>query len=70
MITSSDSFYTYDLGTYFTILPSVPRFNLNNFITHFKANKVDQGFNYNSGDNHEWETVDSLIDKIKLLTYK
>ena len=70
MITSSDSFYTYDLGTYFTILPSVPRFNLNNFITHFKANKVDQGFNYNSGDNTEWETVDSLKDKIKLLTYK
>ena len=30
MITSSDSFYTYDLGTYFTILPSVPKFNLNN----------------------------------------
>ena len=26
-------------------------------------------FNYNSGDNHEWETVNSLIDKIKLLTY-
>ena len=70
MITSSDSFNTYDLGNYFTILPSKPRFNLNKFITHFKAKKVAKGFNYNSGDNHEWETVDSLVEKIKLLTFK
>jgi len=28
MITSSDSFYTYDLGKYYTILPSVTAFNI------------------------------------------
>lgn len=65
MITSSDSYNTYDLGKYFTILPSVPNFNLEKFITTFKAQKVVEGFNYNSGTNTEWETVDSLRFLIK-----
>ena len=65
MITASDSFYTYDLGKYYTILPSVPNFNLQKFIEHFKATIVPTGFNYNSGDNTEWETVESLRNLIK-----
>ncbi len=65
MITSSDSFNTYDLGKYFTILPSLPNFNLNDFIFTFNAQKVPEGFNYDSGSNLEWETVDSLRNLIK-----
>lgn len=65
MITSSDSFYTYDLGKYYTILPSVPHFNLNDFTQNFKAKLVETGFNYNSGTNTEWETVDTLRALIK-----
>lgn len=65
MITASDSFYTYDLGKYYTILPSETSFNLNDYITHFKAKKVEQGFNYNSSDNTEWETVETLRVLIK-----
>jgi UDP-N-acetylglucosamine 4,6-dehydratase (inverting) len=65
MITSSDSDNTYDLGKYFTILPSVARFDLGEFITCFNAVKVTEGFNYNSGTNTEWETVDSLRALIK-----
>lgn len=64
MITASDSFYTYDLGKYYTILPSVTNFNLDEFISNFKAQKVPEGFEYNSGDNTEWETVDSLRELI------
>ncbi len=60
MITPSDSYNTYDLGKYYTILPSVTRFNLNEFINEFNAIKVPEGFHYNSGTNTEWETVDSL----------
>ena len=60
MITSSDSFYTYDLGKYYTIIPSVPNFNLKEFIIKFNAKLVPAGFNYNSGENTDWETVDSL----------
>lgn len=65
MITASDSFYTYDLGKYYTILPSVPNFKLDQFLTHFSAVKVEEGFNYNSGSNNDWETVDSLRALIK-----
>jgi UDP-N-acetylglucosamine 4,6-dehydratase (inverting) len=65
MITASDSFYTYDLGKYYTILPSVPNFKINDFITSFGAKKVQEGFNYDSGTNTEWETVESLRTLIK-----
>ncbi|SHG94878.1 UDP-N-acetylglucosamine 4,6-dehydratase (inverting) [Flavobacterium defluvii] len=60
MITASDSFYTYDLGKYYTILPSVPNFKLQEYLSHFNAKKVEDGFNYNSGSNEDWETVDTL----------
>lgn len=60
MITSSDSFYTYDLGKYYAILPVTHKWSLEEFVQSFNAKKVPEGFNYNSGDNKEWETVDSL----------
>jgi UDP-N-acetylglucosamine 4,6-dehydratase (inverting) len=65
MITSSDSYNTYDLGRYYTILPSIPHFNLKNFMTAFSAVKVPEGFTYNSGTNTEWETVAGLRELIK-----
>lgn len=65
MITPSDSFYTYDLGKYYTILPSVPNFKLEEFLNHFEAKKVEEGFCYNSGSNEDWETVESLRNLIK-----
>ena len=65
MITSSDSFYTYDLGKYYAILPATHSWKLNDFMTHFSAKKVAHGFSYNSGENTEWETVESLRSLIK-----
>jgi FlaA1/EpsC-like NDP-sugar epimerase len=65
MITASDAFYTYDLGKYYTILPAVPKFKLDDFINNFEAKLVEPGFNYNSGTNTEWETVTSIRDLIK-----
>lgn len=65
MITPSDSFYTYDLGKYYTILPSTPKWNLEEFLKAFGGTKVPEGFAYNSGENSEWETVESLRSLIK-----
>lgn len=65
MITSSDSFYTYDLGKYYTILPTVPNFKINEYVTAFSAQKVTEGFNYDSGTNTEWESIESLRALIK-----
>jgi len=60
MITSSDSFTTYDVDKYYVILPQLPIWNIESFIKEFNATKVPEGFNYSSGDNTEWETIDSL----------
>lgn len=64
MITASDSFSTYDLGKYYAILPATPKWNLEEFIKEFGAKKVEQGFSYSSGNNSEWETVETLRKKI------
>lgn len=65
MITSSDAFNTYDLGKYYTILPTITPWQLDEYIAHFNAVKVPKGFNYNSNENSEWETVDSLRSLIR-----
>ena len=60
MINVSDSFTTYDLGNYYVILPQKTNWNLEEYKSKFSAKLVPQGFSYNSGENSEWETVDSL----------
>lgn len=64
MITSSDSLNTYDVGKYYVILPNDKKFK-ENFESLYECKKVPEGFSYNSRDNNEWETVDSLVKKIK-----
>ena len=65
MITSSDSFQTYDLGKYYVILPQESKWNLQKFIAIFNAIKVSDGFSYDSGTNESWETIESLRKLIK-----
>jgi UDP-N-acetylglucosamine 4,6-dehydratase/5-epimerase len=60
MITNSDSFTTYDLGKYYVILPQLPNWALQKYITHFNAVKVPEGFNYSSGQNTEWVNAEEL----------
>lgn len=60
MISVSDSYYTYDLGKYYVILPPKPKWDIEIFIKEFKARKVPEEFYYNSAQNTEWETVESL----------
>lgn len=60
MITTSDSFYTYDLGKYYVILPSTPRWDLNRFIQHFNSKKVPDGFKYHSGENEEFLSIEQV----------
>jgi UDP-N-acetylglucosamine 4,6-dehydratase (inverting) len=60
MITAADSFCTYDLGSYFAILPQTPMWSLEEYIQHFNAKKVATGFSYNSADNAQWLDVEAL----------
>lgn len=64
MITSSDSFSTYDIGKYYVILPVAPSWNLHDYIKSFTAVKVPEGFYYNSGTNSEWLSVNELRELI------
>lgn len=65
MISSSDSFTTYDLGKYYAILPQAPVWDLKEYIQTFKAKPVKPGFNYNSGTNPDWLSVEQIRTLIK-----
>ena len=66
MITSSDSFNTYDIGKYYVILPEDKKIK-EKFEEKNNFTKVPLNFSYNSRDNKEWETVETLKEKIKSL---
>ena len=66
MITVSDAINTYDIGKYYAILPQETIFDRKKFIEYFNAKLVDSNFSYNSGDNEEWETIESLRELIKI----
>jgi UDP-N-acetylglucosamine 4,6-dehydratase/5-epimerase len=65
MITSSDSFTTYDLGKYYAIIPQVTSWDINLFIKSFRAKKVKEGFNYNSGENKQQLSVEEIKNLIE-----
>jgi UDP-N-acetylglucosamine 4,6-dehydratase (inverting) len=65
MITSSDSYYTYDLGKYYVILPATHKWNKEDYLQKFNAKKVKPGFQYNSGKNEDWESIENLRNLIK-----
>ena len=65
MITETDALNTVDLGKYYAILPSVSfAHSKEDYMKHHKAVEVPFGFKYNSGTNTEWETIESLREKI------
>lgn len=66
MITKTDALDTIDIGKYYVILPSVSFVHSKEeFIKHYKAVPVPEGFHYSSDCNTEWETVESMRDKIR-----
>lgn len=66
MITETDAMSTIDMGKYYAILPSMMlSVSEKEYLEHYKAKKVSANFRYNSGTNEEWETVESLREKIK-----
>jgi UDP-N-acetylglucosamine 4,6-dehydratase len=64
MITSSDSFITYDIGKYCVILPQVPVWKLAEYFSHSKAVPVAPGFNCCFGVNDYLLSVDELSSLI------
>jgi UDP-N-acetylglucosamine 4,6-dehydratase (inverting) len=66
MITPTDSLSTIDIGPYYAILPSVSVYHTKqDYLTHHGGEPVPAGFSYNSGENSEWETVETLRERIR-----
>ena len=64
MITSADSYNTYDLGKYYAIVSPALTEYINPKIAPENIRKVQIGFTYNSKDNDEFLTVDALRELI------
>lgn len=62
MITSSDSYNTIDVGTYYAILPSDADKKV--YLEKYKAKEVAKGFTYNSGENEQWLNVEQIRELI------
>lgn len=66
MITETDALNTIEFDQYYAILPSVSyMYTKEDFVKHHKATLLQFGFKYNSGTNTQWETVETIREKIK-----
>jgi len=69
MITVSDSINTVDLGGYYAILPQkspYSQYSKEDYKRAFGCVDVEEGFFYDSGNNKDWETVDTLREYVKI----
>ena len=66
MITSSDSYTTVDLGAYYAILPTQANYSIEKYCEIMGAEPVEHGFNYNSGHNDQFLTVEELRTLTKI----
>lgn len=65
MITETDSFNTVEFDSYYAIAPSMPFWNVEEWIKANNGKRVSVGFKYNSGTNDQWLTPEALRAEIK-----
>lgn len=69
LIASAESMNTIELNDYYVILPSMSftgRRGKADFIQHYNATEVPEGFHYISNENSKFETIEGLRNKVKL----
>lgn len=67
MVTKEDSHHTYEYDKHFIIYPHMDWWNESKMIPGGK--KVNQGFEYNSGNNTEWLNVEDLKELLAKTNY-
>ncbi len=60
MITPMDGLNTLETDDAFVILPSIPLWEVGDFMRQFEARPVAEGFSYNSGANERWLGVEEI----------
>ena len=64
MVTREDSLHTYEYDKHFIIYPHYDWWGKTNVIPGGKL--VEQGFEYSSGTNTEWLTIEDLRNRLKI----
>lgn len=67
MVTREDSLHTYEYEKHFIVYPHYDWWSSNQILPGGKL--VEQGFEYSSGNNNEWLSVEDLKDKLKTDIY-
>ena len=67
MISSDDAINTIEFETYFVIQPAHPWWDNLEYIKINGGKPVDDGFNYSSGNNTQWLTINEIRKIIKNL---
>ena len=60
MVTATDAISTVEFKKYFVILPSMPLWDVDEFMHAFNGSRCPDGFSYNSGTNTEWLSVEKI----------
>ena len=63
MVTREDSMFTYEYDKHFIVYPHFDWWNTSKIQVGGK--KVEQGFEYSSGSNSEWISIDELKERLK-----
>ena len=63
MVTREDSMLTYEYDKHFIVYPHFDWWDTNKI--HVGGKKVEQGFEYSSGTNTEWLTVEQIKERLK-----
>lgn len=65
MITATDSINSLEFDTHFVIMPSMPLWDVEQYMIVNNCRRCEPGFAYNSGTNSEWLTVNKLRELIR-----
>lgn len=66
MITPTDALHTIEFEKYFVLLPSVPLWNIKEFMGSFHGSPCREDFSYVSGTNTDWLTVEQIRNLVRL----
>jgi len=65
MVTQTDALNTIEFKNYFTILPSMPLWDVRKFTETFNGAPCPEEFHYSSGANTQWLTVEQIRELIR-----
>jgi len=66
MITQTDALHTIEFEKYFVLLPSMPLWNIKEFMGTFHGSPCREDFSYVSGTNTDWLTVEQIRKLVRL----